>query len=230
MQQTAYQPGITFAVDEVTPATEPLRECRTHEAVKHALGGEIESCCDYHGTVIKGIDYQSLLAAVYTAFNEHRPLVLTPDAVWITIAQGVAHHMTIHGERLRSRFVSHQGKLELAFECRDWVEGSPENPWPEAFESWTGQIREHVGPRVHDTLLCDFSTSGPVERTASQIVMMDVFERISSTWFMAYVGSLRSRWKGLRPTGSTCSIRPRAWKSSISIGGWHTCFPSASSS
>jgi hypothetical protein len=177
VQHTANQPGITFAVDEVTPATKPLQEWRTHEAVKHALGGEIESCCDYHGTVIKGVDYQPLLAAVYTAFSEHRPLVLTPDAVWITIAQGVAHHMAIHGERLRSRFVAHEGKLELAFECRDWVEGSPENPWPEAFDSWTGQIREHVGPRVHDTLLCDFSSSGPTERTASQIVMMDIFER-----------------------------------------------------
>ena len=177
MPQTTHQPGVMFAVDEVTPATKPLPEQRTYEAVKCTLGGEIESCCDYHGTVIKRVNYQPLLAAVYTAFNEHRPLVLTPDAVWITIAQGIAHHMTIHGERLRSRFVAHQGQLELKVECFDWLEGSPENPWPEAFDSWAGQIREHVGSRVHDTLLCDFSTSGSLERTVSQIVMMDVFDR-----------------------------------------------------
>ena len=48
---------------------------------------------------------QPLLAAVYAAFSQHRPLVLTPDAVWITIAQGVAHQMAIHGERLRPGFV-----------------------------------------------------------------------------------------------------------------------------
>jgi hypothetical protein len=176
VKQTVHQPGVTFAVDEVTPATRPLPVCRTHEAVKGMLGA-LASCDDYHGTVVKGVHYQPLLAAVYTAFSEHRPLILTPDVVWLTVAQGVAHHLTIHGERLRSRFVAHQGKLDLVFRCRDWVEGSPENPWPEAFVSWAGQIREHVGVGVHDTLVCDFSTTGPTERAASQIVLMDVFER-----------------------------------------------------
>jgi hypothetical protein len=177
MPQTIQQAGVTFAVDDVTPATEPLPELRTHEAIQDMPGGEIESCCDDHGTVIEEVYYQPLLAAVYMAFSQHRPLVLTPDAVWITIAQGVAHHMAIHGERLRTRFVAHQGKVDLQFQCRDWVEGSPENPWPEAFANWAGQIRDHVGPQVHDALVCDFSTTGPVERAVSQIVMMDVFER-----------------------------------------------------
>ncbi len=177
MQCLTNPTGVTFAVDDVTPAREPLPLIRTHEAVKDMLDGPIESCCDYHGTVIKNVRYQPLLAAVYTAFSQHRPLVLSPDAVWITIAQGVAHHMALHGERLRSRFVAHAGKLDLVFECSGWVEGSPENPWPEAFDSWAGQIREHIGAPVHDALVCDFSTTGPVERSVSQIVLMDVFER-----------------------------------------------------
>ena len=169
--------GTTFDVDQVTPATAPLDEYRAHEAVRAMLGGDVESCSDYHGTVVKGIDYQPLLGAVFMAFSQHRPLVLTPDAVWITIAQGIAHHMAIHGERLRSRFVSHQGKLDLVFEVEGWVEGSPENPWLEAFGAWSEQIREHVGPVVHDALACDFTTSGPVERAVGDIVMMDVFQR-----------------------------------------------------
>jgi hypothetical protein len=172
-----HQPGVTFTVDKVSPATKLLVECRTHEAVMALLGTPVESCYDYHGTMIKDVHYQPLLAAVYTAFSQHRPLMLTPDSVWITIAQGVAHHMALHGEGLRSRFVSHQGKLDLVFQCRGWVEGTPENPWPEAFASWANQIRDHVGSEVHDSLVCDFSTTGPVERAASQIVMMDVFER-----------------------------------------------------
>lgn len=177
MLQTAHQPGVTFGVDDVAPATEPLSECRAHEAVRRVLGSDVESFSDYHGTVVRDVGYQPLLAAVYTAFSQHRPLVLTPDAVWLTIAQGVAHHLALHGERLRARFVTHQGKLDLIFACRDWVEGTPENPWPEAFASWAEQIRDHVGPRVHDLLVCDFSTTGPAERAASQVVLLDVFER-----------------------------------------------------
>lgn len=177
MQETAQRAGITFAVDAVTPAESALPEIRAHEGVKCLIGSNIESCSDYHGTVIKDVRYQPLLAAVYTAFSQHRPLVLTPDAVWITIAQGVAHHMALHGERLRPLFVNHANKLDLVFECTGWVKGSPENPWSEAFSAWAGQIRDHVGVDVHDALICDFGTSGPVERAASQVVMMDVFER-----------------------------------------------------
>src|SRR5687767_6078737 len=138
--------GITFALDVVTPAAEALAECKAHEALRRLVGGDVESCSDYHGSVVAKVDYHPLLAAVYTAYSEHRPLVLGPDAVWLTIAQGVAHHMALHGERLRSRFVSHQGKLELEFRVRDWVPTSPENPWARAFESWANSIRNHVGP------------------------------------------------------------------------------------
>ena len=105
MNVTTLRTGITFVVDAVEPATELLPECRAHEAAKLTIGG-IESCSDYHSTVVRDVFYHPLLAAVYTAFSQHRPLVLSPDAVWLTIAQGVAHHMAAHGERLRSRFCS----------------------------------------------------------------------------------------------------------------------------
>lgn len=171
------RPGVTFAVDDVTPETEPFPEVRVHRALAATLSGPVESCSDYHGTVLRDAPGQPLLAAVYQAFARHRPLVLSPDAVWLTIAQGVAHHMAIHGEALRPRLVAHAGKLELEFLCYGWVEGSPENPWPEAFASWSARIRGHVGPTVYGTLACDFSTTGPVERAASDVVMMDVFRR-----------------------------------------------------
>jgi hypothetical protein len=169
--------GITFTVDEVVPANQPLKECPAHVAAKEMLSEPINSCSDYHSTVVAEVRFQPLLAAVYMAYSEHRPLVLTPDAIWITIAQGVAHHMVANAERLRDRLVSHQGKETLKFFCDGWVLESPENPWPEAFQSWSSQIRQYVGPQTHDLLRCDFSTTGPVEHAVSDIVMMDIFQQ-----------------------------------------------------
>src|SRR4051812_32852881 len=100
---TANPSPTTFTVDEVTPASEVLPEYKLYEAVKARVQSDIESCSDYHSMVVKDVHYHALLAAVYTAFNEHRPLVLSPDIIWITILQGVAQHMTIHAERLRPR-------------------------------------------------------------------------------------------------------------------------------
>ena len=84
--------------------------------------------------------------------------------------------MAIHGESLRDRFVAHTGKIKLTCEKEGWVPASPENPWGEAIESWTDQIKEHVGETIHDALKCDFSTTDQASRIASLIVMMDIFE------------------------------------------------------
>jgi Domain of unknown function (DUF4419) len=35
--------------------------------------------------------------------------VLSPDAVWLTIAQGVAQHVRMNAEELRPRLVNHGG-------------------------------------------------------------------------------------------------------------------------
>ena len=179
---------VVFRVHDVEARREAWRTVPLHVNVREVLGGPIESCSDYHTAVCSQMDYQPLLAAVYQAYSSHYPLVLSPDVVWLTIAQGVAHHMAIHGEQLRNRFVGHQGKLELTFECDGWVVGTPENPWAEAFESWSSQIRDHVGSELHEALVCDFTTTTAVERAASHVVMMDIFEKYFRYTLMAVCG------------------------------------------
>ncbi|WP_437841812.1 DUF4419 domain-containing protein [Sorangium sp. So ce1153] len=113
-----------------------------------------------------------LLAAVGTAFRQHYPLALTPDAVWLAIAQGFAAHVKANAERLRGKFVRHEGQAELRVRRDDFVKGSPENPWPEVFSSFSEQVAAHIG-RQRDLVVCDFSTTGPCERAASEIVLLD---------------------------------------------------------
>ena len=88
-----------FPVDDVDPAAEPPdRTCTLRELLGDALaiGGDEELRVLSEGAV------HPLLAATHLAFAEHRPLVLSPDAVWLTIAQGVAQHVRLHAHELRS--------------------------------------------------------------------------------------------------------------------------------
>ena len=57
-----------------------------------------------------GAELHPFLGAVHTAFAEHRPLVLSPDVVWLTILAGVTQHVRLSAERLRDRFVRHRDK------------------------------------------------------------------------------------------------------------------------
>jgi hypothetical protein len=169
--------GITFRVHDVRPAAAALRECEAQEALRALMNEDrpLEACSDPRQPVVAGFHYHPLMAATHLAFSEHRPLILSPDIIWITIAQGFANHVLLHAEELRERFVSHKGKLTLTVRRDDFAKGSPENPWPEVFSALSAQISEHIGEGICRMMRADFSTTGPVERAASEVVLLEAF-------------------------------------------------------
>jgi hypothetical protein len=172
------QPGrIAFSVSDVAPATAPLAEAPAIEAITTFLGGPVESCSRYHGRLVANVRSHPLIGALHVAFNDHRPVCLSPDIVWLTLAQGFAHHVNTYAAELRPLLVEHQGKLKLKVRRDDFVKGSPENPWADVFAEFSAQIRSHIGDETHALIVADFSTTGPVERAASEIVLMDTVQK-----------------------------------------------------
>lgn len=72
---------------------------------------------------------------------------------------------------LRGRLVAHQGKRELAAHVMDLMVASFEY----AVADFCAQIRSASDPVIHDTLICDFSTTTQAIRTASEIAIMDAY-------------------------------------------------------
>jgi hypothetical protein len=136
----------------------------------------IEACSRYHGRLVADVLVQPVIAALHLAFNDHRPICLSPDMIWLLIAQGVANHVNAHAEALRPRFVRHPGKARLVVRRDDFVKGSPENPWAEVFPEFTEQVRAHVGDATHDFFVANFSTTGPAETAAFEIVLLDAVQ------------------------------------------------------
>ena len=191
--------GVEFAVSTVSPATDALPEVAYKQAVEdllNPLGAQlrrlpnerlefypphirdwpIESCSRYHGRLVAHVRFNPVMAAVHLAFDLHRPLVLSPDIVWLAIVQGFAHHVAAHAEKLRPKLVDRAGKLTLSVRRDEFVKGSPENTWPDVFAEFSGEIRKHIGAATHDLLLPAFSTTGPIERAACEIVLLDAMK------------------------------------------------------
>ena len=112
-----------------------------------------------------------LIDAVGTAFGRHLPLTLSPDSIWLVIEQGFAHHVAENAELLRHRFVRHEGKSKLSAEIHDLSLFS----FQSAISNFSSQIGQATDPVIHETLLCDFSTTTPAVRTASEVVLMDCY-------------------------------------------------------
>jgi hypothetical protein len=135
---------------------------------------KIEALWTPSAAMIECSENHALLTAIHRAFYDHYPLQLSPDIIWITLARGFALHIQRHAETYRHRFVSHEGKLKLVVERQDFFPGK-DNPWPEAFAAFSDQIAQHVG-KMREFIRCDFSTTGPTELTASELMVMETFE------------------------------------------------------
>lgn len=171
-----------FVVDEVVQASDRLPTEALGERYPNALavGGDRSARVIHHGGT------HPLLAAVGLAFAQHRPLVLSPDAVWLTIAQGVAQHVRLHAEALRPQLVRHSGRKRLAITTN--IVPTTAEAWASVVEKLRARLAEEVGDGRARLFECDFSTTTDVDRLASQIVLLDVYSPYFSYWMMAVCG------------------------------------------
>lgn len=152
--------------------TAPLDEVSPKLAVEHLLRGQVEACSEYGGSVIAS-DYHAFIAALHRAFVDHRPFVLSPDMLWLLIAQGFANHVNKNAEEMRAYFVKHEEKKLLEVIRNDFYKGSPENPWDEVFGAFSAHIKREIGDANHSNIVATFSTTGPIEKAACEVVLMD---------------------------------------------------------
>jgi hypothetical protein len=175
--------GITFAVDDVAPAALPLPEDDAEIAV---LFGREMTVASHAVLRLAGPSLymqrrpgaphdrvHALVLAVHLAFSGHRPLVLTPDAVWLTLAQGFAIHVRTNAEALRQRFVRHRGKKTLEVRVLSLASA---DEWGAAIRGFAGPMTEDLGPGTVALFTRPFSTTGPVELVAAHVALLDTFQ------------------------------------------------------
>ena len=174
---------ITFAVDEVD---RPENMCGTHRAgtdIARSLNRNIDNdlFSDWEPEIVAnsfaGVDnlydigedivFQMLLKA----WCQHRPVVLSPDAVWLIICQQFSHYVNEHPEEFRSLLVNHEGKKELKVETALPLDQAE---WPGLVAGFTSEIAKYTNNDIATTLVADFSTTGTDERIASEVTLMDV--------------------------------------------------------
>lgn len=164
--------AITFRVDDVVQATDlPF----THALAEH-LGRVLAFGGDGEKRVLRSTAdcAAPLLGAIHVAFAQHRPLVLSPDSVWLTILSGLAQHVKLNAEALRPRLVRHQGKRELKVTLSESLELNPA-AIRDAVTGFRTAIAREIGQGPAALLTCDFSTTSDVERAASEILLMDTY-------------------------------------------------------
>lgn len=173
MSSSEDNPGVTFKVSAVEIPRWGIGKALSLEDVFLKM--------EEHGVEGSGVNttlplypayMNPLVATLHTAYADHYPVVLSPDDVWTVIAQGFAIHIGENAEALRSRFVGHEGKKLLEVALPGFVKGSPTNPWGDGLTAFSAAIAGNIGPKQRDLVVGNFTTTGPVERAVSEIVLM----------------------------------------------------------
>ncbi|MHB2017226.1 MAG: DUF4419 domain-containing protein [Candidatus Xenobia bacterium] len=179
----------------------------THPALRpHPPLGPIDI---FHGQPTD--PYHGLATTVHAAWAEHRPLVLTPDAVWLTILQGFGAHVRENAEALRDRFVTHQDKVEISLR-RD----APQ--WDEVVGALSLRISEYLKGDLHALATAPFSTTGPLEAACHNAALLYSMQDYFSytVYTMCGIPSVRlegtvADWQALRDRAARLAPYDLEW-------------------
>lgn len=113
------------------------------------------------------------LDALVKAYADHRPFVLSPDAVWQLISFNFSEYVNSHSEEMRSLLVSHEGVKDLIIMTEEDILGDKNADWSDIFEKFSTAIAKNTKGDIAQLMTSDFTTTGPTERIASQITLME---------------------------------------------------------
>ena len=176
------QGSITFVVDEdLEPIEESYKYLFNGERIANFILSDENIPQDaYHIVATSFADEQSLRSmdkdafyqCIVRAYAKHKSITLSPDMIWLLISQGFARYVNAHAEELRPLLVSHTGKIDLAIDTqKELLSGDAD--WPKLIGDFASQIDRYTKGDIAKTVTADFSTTGQVERVASQITLME---------------------------------------------------------
>jgi len=121
-------------------------------------------------------NFHPFVATMHLAYAEHYPMTISPDMIWLLIAQGFAVHVNENAETLRSQFVDFDGKKKIDIRRDEFVKGGENNDWANTFPEFAQKIEANTGAHLLELVTSDFSTTGSAEKIAFQITLMDAMK------------------------------------------------------
>lgn len=169
----AQTPQTTFKVCNVTDDF-PYQMANDNYTVafEARIGKGIESVSskDYK---LRKCGYHPFMESLYFSYATHKPIIISPDMIWLIIAQGFANHIDQNADSLRDMIVSFDGKQQLEVKRNEFIKGSFDNDWVNVFPEFSDSIKTYVGSDLVNNLTPQFSTTGIAEKAAFEITLMD---------------------------------------------------------
>lgn len=168
--------GVTFKVDNVETTKILLPENSFETIIQNEFGRPSFICPDDLKDV--NLVYNSMngfLFAIYKAYADHRPLILSPDDLWLTLCQGFGNHLVLHGKELEAQLLLPNHPDKISIRNDELVLENP-NTWSDLINGFSNEIKSYAKPEILDLIQGDFTTTTPLISTVYQITLMDAMK------------------------------------------------------
>ena len=134
---------------------------------------------NFYTTKVYAEGVSNILQGFYSAYENHLPIRLTPDIIWLLIVQGFAHHVNFKAEYLRNRFVNFENKkkLKLIISKYHSYKQMKSEDYESLFENLTEQIKENIGEELVNTIDFNFSTSNKITKVVGYTSIMSAMKK-----------------------------------------------------
>ena len=172
---------VSIIDSEVIPCTKPLNQ----HTPQDLLLGRFKV---FYSSISKPLcecyqeNYNQFIVALLRAYSDHYRVVLTPDIIYITLLQGLAHCIDAETERLRHVFVNHEGQEALVTNLEYYPTTGKD--WERLFKLFTDEVEKKNKIKLD----YDFSTTTNIEKTVMRVTIMNVFKNYYSYGFTTGCG------------------------------------------
>jgi len=117
--------------------------------------------------------FHPFLEAVHLSYAQHRPLIISPDMIWLLICQGFAQHRAQNIEAFATDF-----EKEEVVRTDIYINLSEFNKdWEMVLPKFSEAISEQSNYKMYNLMLAEFTTTGRVEKMAFELTLMDVMSK-----------------------------------------------------
>ncbi|MFE7191426.1 DUF4419 domain-containing protein [Kitasatospora sp. NPDC057541] len=148
-----------------------------------------------------------LLRALHLCFCAHLPLSLSPDLLWYTVVHEVATHVRLNSDTYAELFTDTPGEKQLITVRDDSLLHEPD--WQQSLHLIQRPLRERIGDDVADLLQPTFSTTTPVDASATLVALMDVVSPYYDFRWHTLCGIPRIRLEGTAQDWHRLTVRVR---------------------
>ena len=189
--------SITFVVDGELPA--PKKKLTMHKdgraLADQIVGNTLKIPSKLRQVVKTSFDKDefcymaedNFYKCMVQAYADHRPVVLSPDIVWLIIAQNFSAYVNAKSDVMRDFFVTHEGKMDLVVDSNnDILELVGNGDWELLLNDFSVCVAQNTKGDVSEMLTANFTTTGITERIASQITLIDVVKTYFNYWNLTF--------------------------------------------